>query len=251
MKAKIYLLLIIFSLTLGVKAGDFTKEENIDAFTKISCSSGVDVELVKSTEHKIKMEAEEQEDLDEIKFEVKDGELHVWRKNKSGMTIFNTRNKVNIMVSYTSLEKIQASSGSDIVSQAPVESDKLHVGASSGADIVLDINANKLGVDASSGADISLKIKTAEVKVSTSSGADIRLKGSTKDAYMSSSSGADIEAFGLEAENATANSSSAGDIELTVLKFLKATASSGGDVTYRGDARIQKSTSSGGDVEKD
>jgi hypothetical protein len=125
--------------------------------------------------------------------------------------------------------------------------------ASSGADLVSrnTIRANKVSLDASSGGGIKVSAVAEEVQADASSGADIRLEGEATLLYADASSGANIKARDLEVRTCHADASSGADIAVNVSGSLIADASSGANISYIGDANLEKKKSVSGSVRKD
>lgn len=202
---------------------------HITGFHGISVSSGIDLYLTQKAVEEVAVEADS-EDLDKIKTEVESGILKIYIKEKSWFNWnFNSRPQ-KVYVSFKTLDKLEASAGSDVVSEGRLKLDKLNLDASSGSDIELELEVNDLSVGSSSGSDISLK-------------------GTATNLQADASSGSDIDASGLQSKNCDASVSSGSDIEVNVTEKLDANASSGGDISYSGNPKTKDiNESSGGDV---
>ena len=221
------LLVAAFIQATGANAGRQTRQ--ITGFHGISVSSGIDLYLTQKTVEEVAVEAES-EDLDKIKTEVEGGILKIYLKEKSWFNMnFNSRPR-KVYVSFKTLDKLEASAGSDVVSEGRLKLDKLNLDASSGSDVKLELDVTNLSVGSSSGSDISLK-------------------GTATDLQANASSGSDIDASDLQSKNCNASTSSGSDIKLNVTEKLDASASSGGDIYYSGNPKIKDiNKSSGGDV---
>ncbi|MEM7187352.1 MAG: head GIN domain-containing protein [Bacteroidota bacterium] len=121
-----------------------------------------------------------------------------------------------VHVTYKKLTGIYATSGADVISNSVIKSEVLNLESNSGADLELDINAK-------------------EVYAETSSGADMKLSGRAQRLTASASSGSDLKARDLEVKYCKANASSGADVTVNVLEEIEGKASSGGDVRYYGD----------------
>lgn len=207
--------------------GDVIKElRDVENFSKVSASAGVNVFLTKGNSEKVVVETDA--NLQEcIITEVRNGKLVV----KSECNVRRAE-KFDVHVTYTDLNGIDASSGADVVSNETIKTDDLKLHASSAGDIKLEVNTKSLSCHASSGGDISVE-------------------GKTQNLNADASSGGDIKGFNLTASKADASASSGGDVKITVSDELNANASSGGDVKYKGSPKkININESSGGDVSK-
>lgn len=196
-----------------------------EKFNKVRASNGLDVFISEGKLHKIIVEADE--NLHEtIKTEVKDGVLKIYSEEN----IWRAKAR-KIYVTTPELNSVVATSGSDVVTEDEFTTQSFVAKASSGADLLVRINAQN-------------------VSGKSSSGSDLKIIGKTKNADLSSSSGSDLDADELIAQNVIAKASSGSDIELYATKNLTARASSGGDIDYKGNPKVDKKESSGGDISK-
>jgi len=228
MKTITFLLFIAACLQAsGANAGRQTR--HITGFHGISVSSGIDLYLTQKAVEEVAVEADS-EDLAKIKTEVEGGILKIYIKENSWFSwSFNSRPR-KVYVSFKTLDKLEASAGSDVVSEGRMKLDKLNL-------------------DASSGSDINLELEVIDLSVGSSSGSDISLKGTATNLQADASSGSDIDASDLQSKNCDASVSSGSDIEINVTEKLDANASSGGDISYSGNPKTKDiNESSGGDV---
>ncbi len=205
--------------------GEVIKEtRKVVSFDGIKASTGINVYLFQGDEEKVVVEADENI-IECIITEVKGSTLKCYVDCN-----IRRATKMNVYVNYKSLNSISANSGSDVYGETMLSTDQLN------------INVN-------SGADVKVKIDAKEVFCDVSSGSDATIEGTTDYFKGRASSGADIKALGLKAKTCDLNSSSAGDIRVTVTEKVIADASSGGDIIYSGNPEIEHiSSSSGGEV---
>lgn len=202
-----------------------TREVTED-FNIVKASEGLDVYITQGKDFSIEIEADENI-IEFINTEINEGTLRIDCEEQIG----RAKSK-KVYVTLPEIIAINASSGSDVFGQGLIESNKLDLSSSSGADIRIEVDAESLTCDASSGADIDI------------SGNAINLRANA-------SSGADIDGRELTVENCTADASSGADISINVTKELNASASSGADVRYSGNPEVlNKSKSSAGSVTK-
>jgi len=200
-----------------------TEERPVSSdFTEVRGSAGLDVYLTEGTENKIVVEADENL-MDLIETNISNGKLTI----RSAKNIGRSKAK-KIHVTFVSLDRIEASSGADVIVNSVIKSKILRLDCSSGADIEVEVFANELYAE-------------------TSSGSDIEVSGKTNILYANASSGSDLNAKKLQAITCNAKASSGADIVVTVNKNLDAKASSGGDIRYYGnpDLANQKQGRSG------
>lgn len=201
----------------------------VSGFHGISVTSGIDLYLTQKSTEEVVVEADS-DDLNKIITEVENGILKIYIKEKSWFNMSWNHQSRKVFVSFKTLDKLEASAGSDVVSQSA-------------------FNLGKLNLDASSGSDIKLELEADELSVESSSGSDISLKGRANSIQANASSGSDIDAGELQTKKCTASVSSGSDIRVNVSDELNADASSGGDITYSGNPKTKEiNESSGGDV---
>ena len=179
-------------------------------FTEVKGSTGLDVYLTEGTENKIVVEADENL-MKLIETNISNGKLTI----RSSKNIGRSKAK-KIHITYVRLDKIEASSGSDVIGSSVIKS-------------------QTLSLDCSSGADIEVEVFTNELYAETSSGADIEVSGKTNIFHANASSGSDLDARKLQSITCNAKASSGADITITVNENLDAKASSGGNIRYYGN----------------
>lgn len=199
----------------------------VHAFTSVSSSNAIKVELVKGDSPKVVVRTDSNLQ-NHIKTEVKGNKLKIYVKGSirkySEMTVF---------VTFTELEALSSSSASAIICKDRIVADVFSVGASSASNIKLEeVEAQRVSVDISSAANVKIAGKCEKLEVDASSASDANL-------------------YKLDAQTVEADASSAADIQLSVSKKLEAEASSGADITYKGSPEhLSIEESSGGDISK-
>lgn len=198
---------------LDGKGEVITQEYDLEPFDQIEVEKGWDVVLVQANQPKMMVRANENLHPN-LKFSVKANVLKISAKNSIGIADAKT-----ITVYFPQeLQKIAASSGSEISSEELFKQEKI-------------------AIHASSGAEIDLKLETNAIKAEASSGADIELMGISAHFESNASSGSQIDSEKLETQTATAEASSGAEISLTVSSDLTAAASSGGNIEYHGNPK--------------
>ena len=232
---KLFALILFCSILIQSNALQASQAENgrqtrqINGFHGISVSSGIDLYLTQKNIEEVVVEADEDE-LDKIITKVESGILKIYIKEQSWFNLnWNTEPR-KVHVSFKTLDRLEASAGSDVKAQGILKVEILNLDASSGSDIKLELEANELSVE-------------------TSSGSDISLKGNVLFVQASASSGSDINASELQTKKCIANVSSGSDIRIHVTDELDANASSGGDIIYSGNPKKKDiNESSGGSI---
>lgn len=208
---------------------DKTENRNLKNFSEIKVSTGIDLYITMGNNEGVKVVAED-DIIDNLITEVKGDVLHIYmkRNNWFNFGVFNQTRKAYVTVK--NLEAIDASSGSDVKSENTLEGESIHVNASSGSDVELDLVYKN-------------------IKLDISSGSDAKLRGRAKTFEARASSGSDISARNLETAICNVRVSSGSDASVHVTDELYARASSGSDVYYTGNPGIRDTDeSSGGDI---
>lgn len=217
----------------AVQAGNSKKTEirKVGNFNAVDVSAGIDLYLKMAETEQVRVEADD-DIIDDIITEVKNGTLRIYMKKGNFFNFFNfgSTSSRKVYVTVTDIKRIDASSGSDVKSENTLKGDALQVKSSSGSDVVLEVVYKDVSLDASSGANIKISGKAKTVKARASSGSDINARD-------------------LEAVIGHANASSGADVVVHATGEIYANASSGGDVRYYGNPSVKNiDESSGGDV---
>lgn len=228
------LLFLALFINTGLQAaltGDGRQNRSVDEFHGISVSSGIDLYLTQKNVQEVRVEADE-DVMDKIITKVEGGILKIYMKENS-WSWFNlgwSHSTRKVYVSFKTLDKLEASAGSDVVSQSV-------------------LNLNNLDLDVSSGSDVKLELNADRVNAVSSSGSDIKLKGKANSIQANASSAGDIDASAFQAKKCNAIASSGSDIRVYATEQLDANASSGADIGYMGNPAMKNiNESSGGDV---
>lgn len=199
---------------------------SIGSFTGLKSAEAIDVYLKKGDKESVRVETNGTR-LSDVITEISGSYL------KIHMASGNYRKtNVKVYVTYVNLEKIYASSASNVFSEGTIKASSIDISVSSAATVEVSLDAIKVTADVSSAGDIVLEGKAQFLEVEASSAGD-------------------VDAYRLESESVHARASSAGSIKVTATKELDARASSGGDVRYRGNPmKTNTDSSSGGTVKK-
>ncbi len=202
------------------------------SFNAIEVSTGIDLYLTQGNQEAIAVSASDPKYMERYKTEVVNGTLKIYYDGTGVKWIGGEKRKLKAYVSFKTLEKLHASSGSSVLTQDTLSIDKLDVSFSSGASFKGAVNINQLNVTQSSGSSVDITGKSSELKIEVSSGAIFK-------------------GYGLTTDFCDAKASSGGGVRISVNKELSAKASSGGGIHYKGAAVIKDLTvSSGGTVKK-
>ncbi len=193
-------------------------------FTVVSASEGLDVYVTDGNEFEITVEADENI-IDLIATDIKNDRLRIHAIENIG------RATKKVFVTLPEISGLKSSSGAHLSTENIIETDKLEI-------------------DGSSGANINIEMVASEVDIDASSGANLYLSGDADMVYVDGSSGANINAKKLISNNCQAEASSGANLSVNVSERLTADASSGGNISYSGEASVTKKKSVSGSVHK-
>jgi hypothetical protein len=206
----------------GISGNGNVVEEarDVDGFTGVEVSTGIDVFLSQGDNFEVVVEADE--NLQEVILtEVKGDRLVVRTDN---VNIRSAKSK-KVHVTLPRLSGLKISSAGDVVGQTPFQCGDLSLSISSAGDLTLEVEAERI--------DLNI-----------SSSGDARLAGSAGVFDATLSSAGDLHAFDLVAGKVDVNVSSAGDARVHATEELEMNASSAGSIYYRGEAEVVRSTRS-------
>ncbi len=203
-----------------------TEERNVQEFSGISVSSGIDVYITQGDRVSLEVEADENI-LEAILTEANNNTLKIYTQKN----IQRAKSK-KVYLTYVNLDKIDISSAGDVKGRNTLTADKLHIRLSSAGDLKLDVVANEIDINISSSGNATLSGTTGYLKAGLSSAGD-------------------LNAFDLEAKTGDVNVSSAGDAKVFITEEASFSSNSAGDIIYKGEPRIKNiSTSSAGSIKR-
>lgn len=214
-----------FPFNKGVRGNGVVVTEQRDSnesFNSIEVSTGIDLFLTQSPTPSISVQADE--NIQELIItEIKNETLKVYIDK----SIHHVASK-KVMVNFTTIEQIKASSGSDVFSTNTLK-------------------IPSLDLSTSSGSEMELTVETKRINSSSSSGSELTLKGNTETFIGSSSSGSQLNASKLIANYCETTASSGSSLSVNCSEELNAKASSGAHIKNHEAAmkNVVKSSSGG------
>ncbi len=201
---------------------------NAKGFHVIRVSQGIDLYLSSGKEEALAVSASDSKTRGLIVTVVEDGVLKIYLDERAGERHgINARMKA--YVSFTQLDALHASGGSDVFTEGPLNLDKLTVDLSGGSDLKGNINASGLTLKQSGGSDVTLG-------------------GRVRDLTIEASGGSDFKGYELETDIGHVKASGGSDIRITVNKELFAVASGGSDIYYKGEGTVSNVSSGGSET---
>jgi|TARA_B110000908_G_scaffold104752_1_gene123393 hypothetical protein len=190
-----------------------TVTKKLGDFYKIKVYNGINIELIRSQEHKIQVTGEKSQ---KIKIKNTNGILKISLKFPDLLA----DGKANVKLYYNEdIQVIDGNEGSTITGKS--------------------INQSHIEVKAQEGAFIELEIKTKHLQVKSSTGGIIKLSGSSKNQEI------DLDLYGvyhgydlIVSDNTTVNAGIGSKAEVKVGETLNVKVSFGGSVFYKGSPEV-------------
>ena len=222
---KKFLVAVLVGIT-AIASAQQTENRSVNSFKGVKVAEGIDVYLKKGEKEAVRVEVSGIKPGDVIT-EVSGDYLKIHMQE--GRYKDHT---AKVYVTYIEINKLSASSASNIFGEGPIKTKSLLLSASSAGTIDIQLEVDELEATASSAADVELKGKAGSVKIDASSAGE-------------------VDAYDLTAEVVDVEVSSAGSAKVSVTKDISAHASSGGSIRYKGNPeRSNTNSSSGGSVKK-
>jgi len=237
MKKLLTLGLITFAITANAQWGNkirgngnvVTVERSVGEYDEIASAGWFDVLLVSGKEGAITLKGEENL-LEYIKTEVKDGKLVIKKEKGVNLQASKWKNGIEITIPVEEISAVSLAGSGDLISKTTLKSDSLKASL------------------AGSG-DVTLSVETAEFKASLSGSGDMIFDGKTDNFVVSVAGSGDIEAFDLISDYVEANVAGSAKIKITANQGIKARVSGSGDIVYKGNpSKIDSKTSGAGDI---
>jgi len=233
------ILIALFTLSCNAQWGKkikgngevVTVERSVGDYEAIAVAGWFDVDIVNGREGEISLKGEENL-LEYIKTEVKNGKLTIKVKKGYNLQSSNWKNGIQVTVPVESVNSVVLSGSGDIVGKDVLRADEFNAVISGSGDINLSVEADILkAVIAGSG--------------------DIVLNGKARDFKVTVSGSGDVEAFDLSADHVKANVSGSANIKVTANESIIARVSGSGDILYKGDPeKVDSKASGSGDINK-
>ena len=231
MMQKFFLVLVVMCLTTITRAqNELVVDPNaslrsvIGNFNAIKVSGGIDLYLSQSDNIAIAISAANENIKEGIKTIVENGTLKIFY---NGDKSFKRKDrKLRAYVSFTGLEKIDASGACDVV-------------------VAGSLTGSGLDIQMSGACDFTGMVKVNALKLNLSGASDVRISGTANTVDIISSGASDVKGYDLVTNVCNANASGASDINITVNSQLNALASGASNVYFKGTAFIKEMNSSG------
>jgi len=202
-----------------------TQDRKVSGFKGINVSGGFSVEVTQGNSESLRIEAEENL-LDNIKTEVRNGVLHIY--NEDGIS---TNKGMKAYITLRELNRVDISGGVKVVGKSAFKTDALRLDMSGASKVTMDIN-------------------TDELKADMSGASKVELMGRADNVTMGMSGASKVEAADLQAKNVRVEASGASKVRVYATETLDIDASGATVVAYKGSPTITAETSSASKITK-
>lgn len=213
-----------------VSNAQYKKELSLSNFTKLDFSSAFSLEVTKGSSFKVSVDAERQEDLDDLDVKVSGSTLVA--KYKSGIGWRKNRKNVHFTVVMPNLKAVDLSGAtrSKIAGFNDLEELTLKLSGASNSDISL--SADKVTMDVSGASKLKMTGKASKLN-------------------LDASGASDINCYGFTARDADVDASGASSVKISAQQTLNVEASGASSVRYQGNPSLRKSSSGASSVRAD
>ena len=237
---------LLFFAVLFISCESFAQEtetRKVSSFNKLEASGSSDVIIEKGDENLITIKYRGI-DPKKIITEVKNEVLKVYLEKGNYQ---NT--SVTVYITYKNLEAISNSGSGNLrcISDLAAPEFRISNSGSGNFECQGNIKAEQLSCSLSGSGNAKIaSIETGSLELSMSGSGDFDIaKGTASRLSLQKSGSGDFEAFGVKSDVCTLSMSGSGDVEISANKTIEARMSGSGNITYKGDAVVNKIRSSG------
>lgn len=195
-----------------------TQTRNVSGYTGIDVSGGFAVEITQGSNEGVRLEAEENL-LDNIRTEVKNGVLHIYNDKSLSST-----KGMKAYITIKELNKIDISGGVKVVGNSTFKT-------------------NTMVLDLSGASKVALTVEAKQLKADMSGASKVELKGKAEELKMEMSGASNVDASELIAKDVKIGASGASKVKVHADNTLDINASGASAVQYKGKPSITSDTS--------
>jgi hypothetical protein len=216
MKNIIYICTLLFSFNAFAQS---TITKNLGDFTTLKVYNGIELELIKSKEHKLEITGEKSEIV----------------------KVKNVNNTLKLSLPFSLIPEKNAADGKVLI-KLYYNNNIAIIDANEGSTITgKEIIQDKLEVNSQERAFINLVVKVKYLDVRASSGGIIKLTGTTKNQNVDVDLYGIYNGFSLKSEfNSTVKAGTGAKAEIFASETLNAKVSFGGSIFYKGNPEVVK-----------
>lgn len=228
-KSKVFLAVVTFMLASNAIMASVIKEQRkVSDFTEINLSIPAELYLTQGSKNEVFLEGDEKV-LEKVVTEVKNGELNIEFENRYNYKGFST---LKVYVTVKQIEKLVLTGSGKIISQSPINSDKIGLLISGSGDIQID------------------ELTPKRVGVMISGSGDIRIKGNSNVEFLEATvtGSGDFVSDGLKFSNGNLTITGSGTINAYIQDELDAVITGSGRIHYKGNPVIDATITGSGKI---
>jgi hypothetical protein len=218
-----------------------TKNIAVPDFNSIKVQGSEDVLFSQSTDGKTSVKVYASDNIvDLLDIRVDDETLIVKHKNNFSIFSFGNNGNVKVIVSSPNIYGASVQGSGDILFKTIIKTDKLDLYVQGSGDINgTGIICNELRSTVQGSGDIAIKgIKCQNIEAGIQGSGDILYEGEANSVTLKTQGSGDINAANLKGMNVYATTQGSGSISCFAIHDLKAKIQGSGDVSYRGNPRV-------------
>lgn len=254
-------LVVASSLSSGAEAKSAQEPREVASFTKVKANGSSDVMIKVGPKQSVVVHAEDDE-LDEIRTEVRNGELKIWRK--SGRLGFGNHNAY-VVISVPALTRLE-SNGSGDANVENMKAKEFTLIQKGSGDVVIDGSCDEIDITSQGSGDLESSrlicgkidvnlrgsgdmelhhVKTTRIDLDAVGSGDVSMKGSCGDFDLHHMASGDVDARHLECESVSVNAAGSGDMRVFASKTVTIKVNGSGDVEVYGGGRADELSAAG------
>jgi hypothetical protein len=208
------------------------QNRHLSGFSAISVTGSYDVYITQGNSESVTVEADD-DIINRIITEVKDGELRIYTKQKEwGLTFSLRTQKMIIRITAKDLNKVNLTGSGDVFFKD-------------------GLRATKLALSVTGSGDITGKVEVKNLESTVIGSGDIALDGRAESSVVKVSGSGDFRGKTLVTNNTTVWVAGSGDASVNVIRQITASVAGSGDIRYTGSAKqITTSKSGSGDINR-
>lgn len=202
------------------------QERKVGPFKGIEISGAINLYLSQGKEEAVAVSSSESDLIDKIKTVVRNNTLYISLDTKGMNWKKWGNNQIKAYVTFTDLEKLEASGACNIKSASKMK-------------------LNDLNLELSGASDFNGEIEIGSIRIDLSGASQVTLKGTAEKATYLASGASSIKAFDMAVNFCKIDASGASSVRVLANKEISAEASGASSIQYKGEAMIKDFNSSG------
>lgn len=258
-------LVVASSLNCVAEAKTAQEPRKLASFSKVKANGSSDVYIKVGPKQSVVVHAEDDE-LGQIKTEVRNGELKVWRESR-GRRFGN--HSAHVVISVPALTRLESNGSGDAEVENMKAKEFTLVQQGSG-DVSIDGSCDEIDITSQGSGDLESskllcgqvevrlrgsgdmelgQVKATRIELDAVGSGDVTMKGACKTLEVDNMASGDVDARRLECESVSVKAAGSGDIRVFATTTVAIKVHGSGDVEVYGGGRAEEiSTSGSGNV---